>query len=168
MDSELTRRKPAKGPHGKSLERSYDGELLRKIVQRISSQRVKAFSGPPCGCAPPCAGAGACMDELARIPSEPRWPQRGSADPVDVGIWPIQSRCPSGTRLGFLDTPAGIPLEQPLQKVGRRVGALLGIGGAGSARRVILSAWRCVQAQLRVRLHLRGTTFTSTWARRPG
>ena len=48
------------------------------------------------------------------------------------------------------DAPAGIPLEQPLQKVSRRVGALLGIGGQEAQAGEFIYGSVLEQAQLRV------------------
>ena len=66
------------------------------------------------------------------------------------------------------DAPAGIPLKQPFQEISRRVGRLLRVGSHETQAGKLINGSILEQAQLGSAIHLRGTTFTSTWTRWPG
>ena len=66
------------------------------------------------------------------------------------------------------DAPAGIPLNQPFQKVCGRISCLLRIGGQETQGGEFINGSILVQAQLRVGHAAAGATFTSTWTRCPG
>ena len=120
LDSELTRRKPAKGPHGKVVRAAVmDGELLCKIVQRIKAvTEVKAFLVLPVAALHLAVVAWRVRtDEL--VPDTQLSGgglKEGRQIPFTVGK--TIGELKSVVRLDTLhpDTPAGIPLEQPLQK----------------------------------------------------
>ena len=116
---------PCEGPHGKVIGAAVmDGELLIKIVQRIKTVAgIEAFLVLPVAAlhfsvVPWCVGT----DELV-VYTELCSGSLKQGGQVTFAVGETISELKSVVRLDALhpDTPAGIPLEQPLQKVGRRV-----------------------------------------------
>ena len=154
LDSELTWRTPCEGPYGKVIGAAVmDGELLIKIVQRIKTVAgIEAFLVLPVAAlhfsvVPWCVGT----DELV-VYTELCSGSLKQGGQVTFAVGETISELKSVVRLDALhpDTPAGIPLEQPLQKVSRRVGALLGIGGQEAQAGEFIYGSVLEQAQLRV------------------
>ena len=148
-----------------------DGELLCKMVQRIKAVTgVKAFLVLPVAALHLAVVAWRVRtDEL--VP-DTQLSGGGLKEGRQIPFtgWKTIGELKSVVRLDTLhpDTPAGIPLEQPLQKVAEKVGALLGIGGQEAQAGEFIYGGVLIQAQLRVSNTPGAPAFTSTWTRCPG
>ena len=108
-----------------------DGELLIKIVQRIKTVAgIEAFLVLPVAALHLAVVAGRVGTDELVVYTELCSGSLKQGGQVMFAVGETIGELKSVVRLDTLhpDAPAGIPLEQPLQKVSRRVGALLGIG----------------------------------------
>ena len=154
LDSELTWRTPCEGPHGKVIGAAVmDGELLIKIVQRIKTVAgIEAFLVLPVAALHLAVVAGRVGTDELVVYTELCSGSLKQGGQVMFAVGETIGELKSVVCLDTLhpDAPAGIPLEQPLQKVSRRVGALLGIGGQEAQAGEFIYGSVLEQAQLRV------------------
>ena len=149
LDKEVDRRKPGEGTHRKVVGASVmDSELFLKVSQREErTNRIEAFLVFPVA---------------ALYFSVVSWGVRADAKisgslfkkgldiPFAVGKTVCKFKTVVGLNTFHTDTPAGIPLHQPLQKVSGGVGRLLRIGGQKTESGELVNGGILEQAQLRV------------------
>lgn len=130
-----------------------DGELLIKIVQRIKTVAgIEAFLVLPVAALHLAVVAGRVGTDELVVYTELCSGSLKQGGQVMFAVGETIGELKSVVCLDTLhpDAPAGIPLEQPLQKVSRRVGALLGIGGQEAQASEFIYGSVLEQAQLRV------------------
>ena len=132
LDGELGRRKPFKRPHREVVGAAVvDGKLLCEVIQgkervrRIEALLILAVAALHFAVVTRCIGANQLVADTQLGGS--RLKESGSvlfAGKETVG----ELNAVVGLNALHSDTPAGVPLDQLFQKVGRGIGGLLGIG----------------------------------------
>ena len=132
LDGELRGRTPAEGPHREVVGASVvDSELLCKVIQGIKAVAgIKPFLVFPVTVFHLAVVAG-CIGADKLVTDS----QLGGRDFKERGQIPLAvgktiGKLKAIVRLDafHLDAPAGIPLEQPFQKISRSVGCLVRVG----------------------------------------
>ena len=165
MDKEVNRRKPAEGPHRKVAgttvvvqgEESVIGVKTFQVFP-VSAFRLAAMSG--------CVRTDKFMLDAQLGGSLLK---RGQDIPLAVGEAVSKFKAVVGLATFHTDTPAGIPLRQPSQKVRRGVSRPLRLGGQEAEPGKLVNSCILEQAKLRIRdtaagddLHIRLDFFSRT------
>ena len=133
LDKELGRRKPVERPHRQVVGAAImNGKLFLKVRQREERpDRIKAFL-----IFPVAAFHLAIVSGCVRANQFMLNPQLGGGffkKGLDIALTAGKTVGKLKTIVSLdtfhMDAPAGIPLHQPFQKVGRGIGGLLRIGG---------------------------------------
>ena len=155
LDKELGRRKPVERPHRQVVGAAImNGKLFLKVRQREERpDRIKAFLVFPVA-----AFHLAIVSGCVRANQFMLNPQLGGGffkKGLDIALTAGKTVGKLKTIVSLdtfhMDAPAGIPLYQPFQKVGRGIGGLLRIGGQEAESGELVNSGILEQAQFWIR-----------------
>ena len=133
LDSELERRTPVEGPHGKVVGAAVmDGKLLSEVIQRVKAVGgIEALLILPVAALHLAVVAGriGANELVADTQLSGSGLKEGGQIPPAVGETVGEFQAVVGLDALHPDAPAGIPFEQPSEEIGRGIGGLLRVGG---------------------------------------